>query len=1709
MQFKNLLLFLFFVLFTSFHAIGNDEKPTKKKKRSKISKSVSVESKKVNLYTFDKLNNLQNINQDVERVISNLGGDPILFSITSNSKTAAIGETIEIKVVAQLMDAAAANYFVFEELKRYSLKVVMPKTFIQTGGNYYDYVTGELTPTNNRVEYTIVGKFEGECRDCEFKLLRGKQESNPNDIFVLKGQVSIIVNGKAVEQVSFHIHSDDEGNFLENAAGSVSVTNLRFKDPCVKYSGNTTFLVDIENNGSPITLYAYLCYGNNEGLTVQQFTIKKEDLIKTIELTYPVSVNANYVHVHFLEIPAIKNDNVYPLSLGGLVVSEELYFSSTALKFYISAPSSSVAGSIVEVKPSNCPSRHKINWYSNGGLVKENATNSEEYKFTISSNTSIVGECFLASDPTCKYPDNITVDLKSNCNELPNPVISSSSTSITNGESFTLKVSNCTSQIKWKRNDVSLNSYDNLSEITVGQIGSYTVSCLNGTCSKSAAPYNPTLVPLKIEHDVVNNEIIQNQYFQLRAVGCYDGKIDWELPNGTKVYNQSDIYAQGPGVYKARCVSRLDNNIFSDWVIVSFVLKSANRPSLIKSSLSCVYANQTIQVTGTCPAGMTIVWGDGTSGTSFPMYKYYSPGTYYAKCCNGTNCSTNESLNICVVNPELTNITSNKQDPIDLKTYSNPTESVLLTGSGCDYGTIRWELPSGQAIYGNPVTVYGPGLYKARCFVTENSFSNSIDHRIYSKPQGAVSIISSQAVAHPNQLLTLTAQGCNTGFVEWTYTVNGIIERQTGKTIDVLGPNSYTAKCISFGVSSLPSTITIPQAPGNVPKITVDKSRVRPNETFSFIVDYSGCINSQWWGGQTLVTQNGVTRSEWGLKSTTVTGPAVLEAQCGDRAWDKATKEIFLAPGDNLRLVSNKSSAKATITPIDLTKPPGEPVLLTTYGCDYGYVEWQIGTTNILGSMADPKRQITQYGPGIYKARCREDFSINSDYVTVVVTSAGNVTPVISGSNRMCPNTANVISTNGCPNGYYNVWNTIEFSGWAGAGNSITIYTPQTVKLRCNKNDDSFASEESTYLIEPAFPDDLKAKNNGPVVLGGTAIITATDVPGATYLWTPPIEAVFTNSSSRILQMANVTDKYAGEYNVKVTYAGCSIDLKTKLEISACDNLYIRAFDPISGLETNKLTRKLGVSTNDQYEDLVLQVETLDGKILKTMDYTWDINPNLIKNPIITEQYNAKTAKMGNYRVNVSKNTITCPLSIDIFAEPCTVVPDVFNCGSAGGAAPNSDQTNIPNLAVGDEFTTSDYTIVVTEASGSSTGWTGKGKLIFNFLKLTNNLAIQIPISVTFDGIKVNQCYQLYFGKVITQYDPSWSSVVSADQIKNQLSGVYTQIKDLLVDPTANIVALQNKIKDLRAARADLANAEFTAEYKAEQLAALDAAITGMICLVGEPPASGSRMSVVVNSNTCDPSSVGASVEAAKAVGENSQINKWAGDVFDESGIAGRIESESKDAGNFVVIKSTKNGKIKYDLLSEYHSDHLHDVNENWKIPIKKLMTYYYGKIINPNKPTVTFDIKKRSFKKNLDIEEALAFCELSSKVICIDITEGFIHTALDNKNVLLSVMTHEQYHAYDLVNNRYPVQYYSNLNHLNVYLNQIKAANFLLAPEYYKTDTFTNILDYFNRSLLEDTGPNNNELYNFLNKELNVYCLNNFNKKIIQSEGNSFKWSK
>ncbi len=276
-----------------------------------------------------------------------------------------------------------------------------------------------------------------------------------------------------------------------------------------------------------------------------------------------------------------------------------------------------------------------------------------------------------------------------------------------------------------------------------------------------------------------------------------------------------------------------------------------------------------------------------------------------------------------------------------------------------------------------------------------------------------------------------------------------------------------------------------------------------------------------------------------------------------------------------MRLVANKSKAKYD-----------ESVLLTTYGCDYGYVEWKIGDNLILGHSLDAKRQITQTGPGFYKARCKEDFMVNSEWVTVYVELDGSIVPVISGPNSLCPNTAATLTTAGCPSGYYSTWSTLEQGGFAYGGSSVTVYLPQTVKLRCIKNDNSWGSDEKPFTLASAIPDDIRATSNSPVVNGGTALLNATTLTGATYEWTPPAGVTLPVTTTRTLQIPDISSAQAGEYKVKVSSGGCVVEVSTRVDVGLCDNLYVKAFDPGSGEEKTRLNRKPGQL--NLYDDLVL-----------------------------------------------------------------------------------------------------------------------------------------------------------------------------------------------------------------------------------------------------------------------------------------------------------------------------------------------------------------------------------------------------------------------------------------------------------------------------------------------------------------------------------------
>jgi len=544
-----------------------------------------------------------------------------------------------------------------------------------------------------------------------------------------------------------------------------------------------------------------------------------------------------------------------------------------------------------------------------------------------------------------------------------------------------------------------------------------------------------------------------------------------------------------------------------------------------------------------------------------------------------------------------------------------------------------------------------------------------------------------------------------------------------------------------------------------------------------------------------------------------------------------------------MRLVANKAKAKYN-----------ENVLLTTYGCDFGYVEWKIGDNMILGHELDPKRQVTQTGPGFYKARCKNDFMVNSDWVTTYVELDGSIVPVINGPNSLCPNTAATITTAGCPSGYYNSWSTLEQGGFSYGGNSVTVYLPQTVKLRCIKKDNSWGSDEKPLTIVSAIPDDIKVTSNSPVVSGGTALLTGTSVSGATYLWTPPAGVTLPVLNTRDLQIPNVTPAYSGEYKLKMSSGGCQVEVSARVDVDLCDNLYIKAFDPQSGDEKTRLNRKSGQL--NLYDDLVLQVETFDGEILKGVEYTWTLPQGVTAGQDPAQQHKITINKIGNYKVNVtSTGGVTCPLEVDISALACATPTDFLNCGSTSTVTSTGTE-KLKNLAVGDVFSTYDYVVSVTEVSGSeSTGWTGRGVIEMSFLKL-GATALSVPLAVRFDNIHLNQCYQLLPGsKVTTEFDEEWSNVVSVGEAKDMISKIYEEIRDLLSTPNNNAV-LQAKILELQDLKEDLGNFPGLGyDFVNENRIVIDGVIETLSCHVGS---SSGRIA-----NTCTADDVEESLDAS------------------------------------------------------------------------------------------------------------------------------------------------------------------------------------------------------------------------------------------------------
>ena len=179
------------------------------------------------------------------------GSDPIRFVFYTNKKQVSLGEEVELTITAHYMTLHPGLLATFPGSNAFSLKVIVPDGFIQTGGDYVDLVGTELSPYRKTVTYSLKGKFISVSRDNSFRLLRSHKDAGADSKFIEKGK--------------FQIHCQNSAESIANAGSS---------------KGSRLAVAEVA-----CTPFSIVCSGNNSEIRNQTITVAQPGTY-SLDVTY-------------------------------------------------------------------------------------------------------------------------------------------------------------------------------------------------------------------------------------------------------------------------------------------------------------------------------------------------------------------------------------------------------------------------------------------------------------------------------------------------------------------------------------------------------------------------------------------------------------------------------------------------------------------------------------------------------------------------------------------------------------------------------------------------------------------------------------------------------------------------------------------------------------------------------------------------------------------------------------------------------------------------------------------------------------------------------------------------------------------------------------------------------------------------------------------------------------------------------------------------------------------------------------------------------------------------------------------------------------------------------------------------------------------------------------------------------------------------------
>lgn len=559
--------------------------------------------------------------------------DPIRFTIESNKTEVDPGEEFELTITAELIDISPSLFFFFEEQFSYSIKLLAPSDFEQTGGNYTDFVGASLSLAQPKMVYTVKGRLT-TTQNAYLSILRGPIRVTPTTLFEQKKGVLIRLKGEFPldEKVSTP-NSTTTGFSASLSASSICVGQDITFTAC-GCNGFVSWLGGFDSNGSCDT--------------------------QTLTMTQSVYVTFSAV-----------------CSATGETIPMQLSVHSYPDPPQVGPDRTIVVGQSTAIAASGCSGL--ITW-SNG---------QTGYSIAVAPTTTTTYTATCTYGVNCTSgPSNAATVTVINCNTF---TVEPQTQTICKGVSTTLSASGCTNgSISWSNSQTGSSI-----TVTPTQTTTYTAYCTpnnypNGPCPVTSASATITVVQ-PIAAPTISPSSAQlelGQSLTLAASGCETGTTIWSTGATT-----ASIVFTAPSVgtysFSAHCFK--DGCASPDAGVTITVAVTCSSQFTVSSSRDAICPTETVTLSASGCIG-NLRWNNGATDNSLTV----SPAatTTFAATCEKTGCPTLTAQKQVIVNtpPDPVTISSNAANHT-----INMGQSITLSATGCSNGTVMWQGTLGYA----------------------------------------------------------------------------------------------------------------------------------------------------------------------------------------------------------------------------------------------------------------------------------------------------------------------------------------------------------------------------------------------------------------------------------------------------------------------------------------------------------------------------------------------------------------------------------------------------------------------------------------------------------------------------------------------------------------------------------------------------------------------------------------------------------------------------------------------------------------------------------------------------------------------------------------------------------------------------------------------------------------------------------------------------